>query len=129
MAVNLNDLFVFIHLAEIYKNKAWVIVDSGNNEEDILDSLKVKYSGWCQDNFIQLSKHDFEEYYPSRFEEKVRAVLRITDKKKRRKDKSDLLAEVVEWCKNNKQEAKTEFEESAKEIITILKQIETTLFK
>lgn len=124
---NLNDLFVFIHLTEVYKNKAWIIVDAGDDEKKILDDLKGKYSAWNQDNFIQLEKHDFEEYYPKRFEAIVRETLNIQDKREKRQAKNDLLAKIVKWCKDSDAEAKTEFEESAKEIITILKQIEITL--
>jgi hypothetical protein len=34
---NFNDLFVFLHLEPSYKNKAWVIIDAGDEEKKIID--------------------------------------------------------------------------------------------
>ncbi|MDB5280492.1 MAG: hypothetical protein JWR61_5447 [Ferruginibacter sp.] len=68
-----NNLFVFLHLTETYKNRAWVVVDSGDKEKEIIDKMKTFYvekNGWNDGNFRQLTKHDFEEYYPKEFREK-----------------------------------------------------------
>lgn len=39
-----NNLFVFVHLEQIYKNKAWVIVDAG--EFNFVES-KGRRTGFC----------------------------------------------------------------------------------
>jgi AAA15 family ATPase/GTPase len=64
-----NNLFVFLHLQPVYKNLAWVVIDAGNNEEKIINELKNLYtpSGWNEENFLQFSEHDFEQYYPDKF--------------------------------------------------------------
>lgn len=73
-----NSLFVFVYLQkEIYKNKAWVLIDGGDDEKDDINQLKEKYvkKGWREDQFLQFSKHDFEEYYPERFQLAFRTFL------------------------------------------------------
>ncbi len=120
-----NNLFVFIHLEQVYKNKAWVIVDSGENELKIIQKMRETYSisGWNDANFLQFTEHDFEKYYPTRFQDQVEATLQIDNKKTRQESKKTLLNEVKEWISNNPDDAKTGFAESAKEVIEILKTI------
>jgi hypothetical protein len=120
-----NRLFVYLHLEPAYKNKAWVIVDSGEKEKDIIDAFKKKYtpSGWNEENFRQFSEHDFESYYPKRFQDQVQVVLEIKDKKEKREAKRVLLDEVKAWIRENEQEAKEEFKISAEPVISILKEI------
>lgn len=120
-----NNLFVFIHLEEIYKNKAWVLVDSGENESKIISEMQEMYSqsGWDKENFLQLSEHDFEKYYPDRFQAQVNEILAITNKKQKMESKKKLVEEVKQWIKDFPDEAKQEFAISAKEVIDILKTI------
>jgi hypothetical protein len=120
-----NNLFVFIHLEQIYKNRAWVLVDAGDNEKAIIDSMKATYSdsGWLEENFLQLSEHDFEKYYPERFQDQVDEVLLVANKKEKMRRKLELLEEVKDWYSNHPVEAKAEFAISAKEVIEILKTI------
>jgi predicted ATPase len=123
---NFNSLFVFLHLESVYKDKVWVIIDSGDNEKQIIDDLKriyVEGQGWKEDRFQQLSEHDFEKYYPPKFQQKVTDVLSIDVADKKRTEKTNLLEEVKKWIQEYPHEAKTEFEQSAKEIIDKLKQI------
>lgn len=124
-----HHLFVFLNLQPIYKNRVWIIIDAGQSEKVILDDLKDRYlkKGWQDDNFLQLSKHDFEEYYPKSFAEKVSETLAIKDKGVQKEKKKELIEEVKQWWKENPDQAKTEFEESAAEIIQILKTIEKQL--
>jgi hypothetical protein len=122
-----NRLFVYLHLESIYKNKVWVIIDGGVEEVKIIDEFKNKYvkHGWYPEQFIQLSKHDFEEYYPEKFAVKFRSdILHLQNSNSSKRDKKkELLVEVREWIKNYEDAAKIEFEKSAFEIIEVLKKL------
>ncbi len=121
-----NRLFVFLHLEPAYKNKVWVIIDGGLEESKIIDTLKTAYStnGWNEDNFSQFSEHDFEKYYPQRFENKVNTVLAETNKQAQREAKKALLVEIKQWIQDNENIAKAEFKISAGPVINKLKEIE-----
>lgn len=125
-----TDLFVFIHLESIYKNKAWVVVDGGEGDEkDVIEKLKETYvskNGWSEDRFRQLSNHDFESYYPQQFQEEVNRITTLSNNTKR-EAKAALLHTVKEWIMEDEDRAKVEFETSAKEIIDILKEIKDVL--
>ncbi len=120
-----NNLFVFIHLEEIYKNKAWVLVDGGENETEIIRGMQEMYSqrGWDKENFLQFTEHDFEKYYPDSFQEQVNEILAITNKKQKMERKRQLVEVVKQWIIDFPDEAKLEFAISAKEVIDILKTI------
>lgn len=122
-----NTLMVFLHLESIYKNRAWVFIDYGDDELKVLKALKKIYvdkHNWSEDRFIQLSKHDFEKYYPERFQVEVEEILAVKDKQIKRNRKKELLEKVVSWSKQDSLLAKKEFEISASEIIQLLKKIE-----
>lgn len=120
-----NRLFVFVHMSPCYKNKAWLLIDGGDEEKKILDDIRNKYSaaGWEQDRFIQLSEHNFERYFPSVFKEEVNNALNIVNKRDRQFEKGNLLNRVIKWIECDENYARSEFENSAKEIIDILKRI------
>lgn len=120
-----DKLFVFLHLEPTYKNKVWVIIDQGAEEDQIIQTMRMKYSksGWDANNFLQFEEHDFEKYYPKRFEKQVEEVLSISKKDKKRKAKKELLEKVVSWINDHESEAKDEFRMSAKEVIEKLKMI------
>ncbi|MCA9374354.1 AAA family ATPase [Candidatus Peregrinibacteria bacterium] len=124
-----NKLFVFLHLEPTYKNKVWVYIDAGEKEEEIISKMQKTYetSGWKKTNFDQFSEHDFEKYYPKKFQTEVDQILRIKEKNKKREAKKKLLDDVKKWIEENEKEAKTEFEKSASEIISILKRIDANL--
>lgn len=124
-----NRLFLFTHLGQSYKNRAWVAVDDGEDGEATIKSLKDKYltSGWKEENFIKLTRKDFEEYYPEEFKEKAAVALRLLDKQKKREAKKRLLDEVLAWIEANREEAIKKFESSATEIICVLRLIENEL--
>jgi len=126
-----DKLFIFLHLEPTYKNKVWVLIDSGEEEAKIISKMKDKYakSGWNENNFCQFSEHDFENYYPSEFKPKVEEITRITDKKKRRQEKKELLEEVKLWIAKDANTAKEKFKVSASEVIDRLKQIAKELNK
>jgi AAA15 family ATPase/GTPase len=122
-----NNLFVYLNLDEIYRNRAWVVVDAGEREGDIINRLKTSFAKWNGNHFRQLSRHDFEEYYPERFQPKVEEVIKIPDKRRKKEAKRVLLKEVEDWICSNQNEAKKEFGHSAKEVIDILKSIRDTI--
>ncbi|MDW3196534.1 MAG: AAA family ATPase [Cytophagales bacterium] len=124
-----NKLFVFLHLEPTYKNKVWVYIDSGEEEESIISEMRRIYaaSGWQEENFNQFSEHDFEKYYPERFQEEVNRVLSIKGKQEKRQAKKMLLDEVKQWIYDNDNLAKEEFKISASEIIDVLKLINEQL--
>ncbi len=124
-----NRLFVYLHLEPTYKDRVWVLIDNGDNEQKVLSEIKEKYvaSGWSEDQFTQLSKHDFESYYPARFSEEVETLLEISGKKEKRKAKKELLERVVLWCNEEPKLAKEEFRHSAAEVLTILRKIQRQL--
>lgn len=117
-----NDLFVFLHLTPVYKNKAWVILDNGENEKSIIDKMKNIYtkSGWDENCFIQFSEHDFESYYPECFQAKVKSIKETTEKQEKRKLKNNLLIEVLKWIDEDRLRAKKKFEVSAKDVIKVI---------
>ncbi len=120
-----NKLFVFLHLEPAYKNKVWVIVDGGNEENQIIEELHNRYikNGWNKDNFSQFSEHDFENYYPTRFKEKIALAINQKDKQKKRSAKKLLLDEIKEWIVKDEKTAKAEFKKSAQDVINKLKEI------
>ena len=124
-----SRLFLFLHLESVYKNRAWVMVDGEPSGQKIITDLKQKYmpSGWQEDNFINFSKDDFEAYYPDRFSEKAQAALALKDKHAKRAAKKALLEEVLVWIDSDAEQAKSEFAESAAEVIAVLRVIATSL--
>ncbi len=128
MKVKFNDfnrLFVFLHLQEMYRNRVWVIIDGGDNEKKILDDLSTTYisSGWSANQFRQLSCHNFEEYYPQRFASQIEVAIGETDKRRRIELKKALLEDVITFCAEDVEIAKSEFLASAAEVIAVLKEM------
>jgi AAA15 family ATPase/GTPase len=119
---NFNSLFVFIHLQPTYKNRAWVLIDGGEDERVIIDRMKDNYSksGWNPSNFSQLTKHNFEDYYPDYFKLDVENLSKVAPKDKKGK-KEELIAKVVNWIKvTDISIVKSEFKKSAIEVINYL---------
>jgi AAA15 family ATPase/GTPase len=122
-----NRLFVYLHLTKVYRNCAWVVIDEGKEEAKIISKMKEYYvkDGWNENNFRQLSRHDFEEYYPEEFKDKFAAIMTV-EKDKRRNLKKELLKEVIGWINKDDEQAKEKFSESAKEVILLLKEISSS---
>jgi len=126
-----DKLFIFLHLEPTYKNKVWVLIDGGEEEERIISSMKTKYlkAGWTESNFGQFTEHDFEKYYPENFQGKVDEINTITDRKEKRNAKRALLEELKSWIATNEDIAREKFKESAKEVIDKLKLINKEINK
>jgi AAA15 family ATPase/GTPase len=127
-------LFLFTHLEPSYKNKAWVIVDGEPEGVEVIQKLKSAFckAGWKDSSFHSLSKHDFEEYYPAKFQKEVSVALDMRgsgNKQKKREAKKSLVEKVKKWARSNESEAQKAFAKSAKEIIDLLKIIENQLSK
>lgn len=122
--------FLTIHLSPEYLNKAWVLLDGGKSETEKIKEFKNCFCNsdvpWFENNFLQLEKHDFELYYPERFKNNVDNALNESGENKK-KMKKELLIEVIDWINEDEDAAKSEFEKSAKEVIDILKEIESQL--
>lgn len=120
-----NRLFVFLHLQETYRNRVWVVVDGGEMESRIIESLADKYeqSGWDREQFRQFQKHDFEEYYPERFSTEVAIAISEPDRKKKAELKKDLLNKIVDFCASDGVLAKKEFKVSAVDLIDFLSMV------
>jgi len=123
---DLNNLFVFLNMEPIYKNKVWVIVDHGDKEKEVVDKLREIYTvnGWKEGNFSQFKEHDFEKYYPEVFQEKVNEILQIGNSRQKLEKKKELREEVERWIESDSSRAKQEFEISAREVVDRLKEIE-----
>jgi predicted ATPase len=124
-----NQLFVFLHLQQIYKDRVWVVVDAGNEERKIVEKLTEEYgrSGWSRSQFLQLSQHDFEKYYPQRFAADVEKALGETDGQRQRDLKKTLIQYVVKFCTEEPAKAKEEFADSARDVIELLRLIEASI--
>jgi predicted ATP-dependent endonuclease of OLD family len=114
-----NRLFVFIHTSPIYYQRAWVIVDGDEVGLSTVAHLKQKFKSWPADHFLNFTKHNFEEFYPERFRESVKAAFSLQGEKKQ-KAKKQLVVSVMEWALKNHAIAVEEFRISAAEVIKLL---------
>lgn len=120
---DLHRLFMYIHKAEIYKNKAWVIADGDNPGKTAIDKLKEKFKNWDHSHFINFSKPYFELYYPTKFQPDVESIMKMQNSKEKQKRKSNLLNNVFTWIEENQEDAKNEFSECAKEVLDTIRLI------
>lgn len=73
---SLSSLFVFVHLQEIYINRAWVMADGDSKGKKVVGELKKHFSDpkkpdhlrWPETAFKCLLKENFEEYLPEAFQ-------------------------------------------------------------
>jgi hypothetical protein len=89
--------------------------------------MRVAFSSLDKNALCTFSKEHFEHYYPDFFQEKAKNVLAIEDNHSRRKQKVELLREVLEWSDTKKDEAIIAWGKSADEQIKLLQSIETKL--
>lgn len=121
-----NRLFVFIHTSEVYAGKAWVMADGDTAGKKCVAALKKKFKSWPEDHFLNLSKSNFEEYYPKKFQKDVEAAFAQQGEAKQTA-KRELVGRVMDWALNNREEAITEFKKSASEVIKLLQSINQQL--
>jgi len=120
---SIAEMLVFAHLEEMYKYRAWVLVDGDDSGQRVVEALRTQYSSWPEDNFSCWDQNEFESYYPERFQEKAATIRSTSDKAQRRQMKRELLQEVIDWTIEDPQIARQEFETSAASVIDKLRKI------
>ncbi|NAS27009.1 AAA family ATPase [Herbidospora sp. NEAU-GS84] len=121
-------LFLFTHLEEQYRYRAWVLVDGDDTGRAAIEELQQMYGRmWPKDHFRTLTAADFESYYPANFADEV-TQMRSLGHSAKPSAKKTLVNRVKQWCDKNEEEAKIGFAKSAAEVIEILKEIESKLF-
>ncbi|MEU8075157.1 AAA family ATPase [Catellatospora citrea] len=119
-----KEMLLFAHLEQVYRGRAWVFVDGGEQGRKIVNGLRSQFATWPTDHFQQWNELNFESYYPKKFADAVSAALAETDQKAKRAAKKRLLDEVLKWIDDNEDDAKAQFEISAAEIIAKLRAVE-----
>lgn len=124
-----NRLFRFTHLEQLYRNRAWVIVDGDKSGREVVERLKATYGGsWDESRFRTWSEPAFENHYPQRFSAEVHNLANTLAGQQRQTAKRELLRRVLTWIDSDTGTAKDEFAASAAEVIEALRDIEQTLF-
>lgn len=117
-------LFVFIHLSTAYSDRAWVYADGDSTGKNAIEKLRNRFKTWNPSHFNTFKEENFEMYYPSRWKTEVGKIFETGDGRKKQDLKAELVDKILLWTNENKDVAKKEFSESAKEVISILKLIE-----
>lgn len=121
-------LFLFTHLQPQYYARAWVIADGDDSGTEVIGQLTDKYHSWPHGHFRNWSANDFERYYPVRFTAAVDEALSKRGRE-RRSAKEALLSDVKRFCDENSDQARSDFDVSAAEVIAVLQEIESSLFE
>ncbi len=127
--IDFQRLFVFIHASSIYKNKAWIIADGDADGKENIERVRKNFKDWPKEHFLNFERDNFEDYYPDLFQNKVKEISSIKDKKERRELKKNLVIEVEHWFRSEPETARRDFEKSAGEVIGILRRIASGLNK
>jgi hypothetical protein len=122
-----HRLFVYLHTAPQYRDRAWVAVDAGADGEQVVSDLRQKFKDWTPNHFQTWTATQFEDYYPPQFKAQADTVLAIKNKLDRQKQKGTLAEAVAAWCVANPDAAKQWFRESAKDVLALLGEIEKSL--
>ncbi len=124
---NFKNLFVFTHLSEMYAHRCWVLLDGDEAGQRVRSAFwgAPRYEKY-RDNVSCLQQAQFEKYLPERFQTSAAEVL-MKEFPEINGSKRKLILEVLDWAKGNPDLAKTEFAESAKEVIDYLLDIERAL--
>jgi predicted ATP-dependent endonuclease of OLD family len=123
LAQSLAEMLVFAHLEEMYRYRAWVLVDGDESGKQVVEKLRAMYATWPPDNFSCWQEKEFESYYPERFQDKVALIKATSDSARRREMKRNLLHEVLAWIAEDPETARQEFETSAADVIDRLTRI------
>jgi CRISPR/Cas system-associated protein Csm6 len=73
------------------------------------------------------SKPNFEDFYPKRFSAEVNKILAMASGREKNRQKGEIAKKVLIWVSENQSQAKIDFQESASEVISFLKEIESAL--
>jgi predicted ATPase len=124
---DLHRLFVFIHLQEVYRNRAWVLVDNDAAGQQAIRKLTTNFPTWPAAHFGTFDQPAFERFYPARFAADVDRVLAIQDKGAKRAAKERLVKVVVDWLDQNQNVGRQELGQSAASVIDQLRTIRDTV--
>jgi predicted ATPase len=116
-------LITFVHLQPAYEGRIWVRADGDRQGLEAVEKMQQTFSGLGSNALASFSRPQFELYYPSQFTDAVEQILAIQDKTERGRQKAELLKEVLAWTSSNADEAKTQWAESAAEVISMLREI------
>src|ERR1035441_8355803 len=47
----LAEMLIFSHLEQMYKYRAWVLVDGDESGKQVVEKLRAKYASWPGENF------------------------------------------------------------------------------
>lgn len=126
--IDFHRLFTFVHRQDGYKNRAWVLLDGDPAGRQVTTELKEKYANsWPPQTFRNLSQPAFERYYPARFGNEIDEALALTNGPVRQEKKRALLEKVLVWIASNPEEARREFEASAADVLSVLREFAEAL--
>jgi hypothetical protein len=120
-------LITFVHLEPVYQGKVWVRTDGDEAGLKVIATLREKFAYFNEETCAAFSKSAFEFYYPEEFSSRAKEVCAIVDKAAKRKAKLTLLKDVLDWSNANCATALPRWENSAAEIIKILRVIENAI--
>jgi predicted ATPase len=121
----LNSMLLFAHLSSD-THRAWVIADGDDAGRVAANQLVQRYSAWPQDRFRTHSRANIEAFYPPRFAERIVALGREGDGRRRSALKGELVQELRAWAISSP-EAEGELAESASDLIELLRSIERSV--
>jgi len=124
---SLLSLFVYVHQNPVYYKRAWAIADGDEAGKRAISSIRKRFKSWPKEQFITLQKKNFEEYYPPEFKKQFDQIMTGTDKAVIKEQKAALIKSVLEWTHANPRAARTAFQKSAREVLQLLKKIESAL--
>ena len=82
------------------------------------------FADFCTGALETFERAQFEFYYPQMFQETAKEAVETKDEKAKRRRKSELLHEVLQWSCSGSQDVRAAWEASASEVISLLKEIE-----
>jgi hypothetical protein len=120
-------LIVFVHLQQVYRKRIWVRADGDQAGTDAIKKLRAKFDYFTDDTCASFTASDFEIYYPSAFDERVKSILEIAGRDEKKKAKLALLHDVLTWSASGESEKVEAWGNSAAEIIDFLQSIEAII--
>lgn len=122
-------LVTFVHLQPVYQNHIWVRTDGDVPGHEAAKALRGKFKYLDETRCAPFNQAQFEYFFPTRFRASADNALAIKDKRDKQKAKLALLKEALEWSKSNPDEAKPEWEQSAAEVVEVLRSIQKAIAK
>lgn len=123
-----KEMFLFAHLEPMYKHRAWAILDGDARSLEILAELRSNFADWPEGRFRHWSKEAVEYYYPPQLAARyMDEIMPVKDRKKRQEAKEALFRDLVSWIQEDPDRARKELEESAAEMIDVLREVEAEL--